>query len=99
MLRKTIITIAISAAIGGAVVLAPIDASARGGGGGGGGHTATPPGGGDATERIGADPNNSLYFSGTLDDVRLYNRALRHRNKTTLQRRPVMQRRWSFNQG
>jgi len=39
-------------------------------------HTATPPGGGDATERIGADPNNSLYFSGTLDDVRLYNRAL-----------------------
>jgi hypothetical protein len=35
MLRKTIITIAISAAIGGAVVLAPIDASARGGGGGG----------------------------------------------------------------
>jgi hypothetical protein len=24
----------------------------------------------------GADPNNSLYFSGTLDDVRLYNRAL-----------------------
>src|SRR5262249_5979355 len=61
-------------------------------------HTAPPPGGGDATERIGADPNNSLYFSGTLDDVRLYNRALRHR-KTTLQRRPVMQRRWSFNQG
>ena len=35
-----------------------------------------PPGGGDATERIGADPNNRLYFSGTLDDVRLYNRAL-----------------------
>ena len=35
MLRKTIITIAISAAIGGAVALAPVDASARGGGGGG----------------------------------------------------------------
>ena len=37
MLRKTIITIAISAVIGGAVALAPIDAFARGGGGGGGG--------------------------------------------------------------
>src|SRR5215831_226641 len=51
---------------------------------------SNPPGGGDATERIGADPNNSLYFSGTLDDVRLYKRTLRHRNKTNLQRRPVM---------
>ena len=38
MLRKTIITIAISAAISGAVALAPVDAFARGGGGGGGGH-------------------------------------------------------------
>src|ERR1700704_946001 len=38
MLRKTIITIAISAVLGGAVALAPIDATARGGGGGGGGH-------------------------------------------------------------
>src|SRR3954452_18245367 len=38
MLRKTITTILISAAISGAVALAPIDASARGGGGGGGGH-------------------------------------------------------------
>ena len=38
MLRKTITTILISAAFGGAVALAPIDASARGGGGGGGGH-------------------------------------------------------------
>ena len=37
MLRKTIITIAISAAISGAVALAPVDAFARGGGGGGGG--------------------------------------------------------------
>ena len=36
MLRKTIITIAISAAISGAVALAPVDAFARGGGGGGG---------------------------------------------------------------
>ena len=33
MLRKTIITIAISAAISGAVALAPVDAFARGGGG------------------------------------------------------------------
>ena len=38
MLRKTIITIAISAAISGALALAPVDAFARGGGGGGGGH-------------------------------------------------------------
>ena len=36
MLKKTIITIAISAVIGGAVALAPVDAFARGGGGGGG---------------------------------------------------------------
>ena len=35
MLRKTIITIAISAAISGALALAPVDAFARGGGGGG----------------------------------------------------------------
>ena len=34
MLRKTIITIAISAAISGALALAPVDAFARGGGGG-----------------------------------------------------------------
>ncbi len=40
MLKKTMITIAISAVIGGAVALAPVDAFARGGGGGhgGGGH-------------------------------------------------------------
>ena len=38
MLKKTIITIAISAAISGALALAPVDAFARGGGGGGGGH-------------------------------------------------------------
>ena len=37
MLKKTIITVAISAVIGGAVALAPVDAFARGGGGGGGG--------------------------------------------------------------
>jgi hypothetical protein len=38
--------------------------------------SATSVNGGDAFERIGADPNNSFYFNGTLDDVRLYNRAL-----------------------
>jgi hypothetical protein len=36
MLKKAIITVAISAVIGGAFAFAPVDAFARGGGGGGG---------------------------------------------------------------
>ena len=59
MLKKTIISIAISAVIGGAVALAPLDAFARGGGGGGGhgggggGHGGGGFGGGDCFRKMG----------------------------------------------